>query len=154
MLINKILKNKVESYFKITNSLGIVNFDALYTSTSPKRLKRSVINVLERELTSLWKDILKSNIEVVELEPGYSTRNSSHKEAALIVSYNIKLDKRITDNMDTIMKMAQIINETLLEPNTLVYSNITADFDKTISFVLPGFLITCKINFFLFFSIK
>lgn len=133
----------VDSYFKISNSLGIVNFESLFIeeNNDTQKLDYSVIFSLEQKLTKLWKVLLKSYIDSVELETNYHISNNSQK-SVMLLSYNMKLDKRIIDDPSTIMKLAHLINMTLLEPNSTIYLNLTNDFNSTWSIIMPDFLIT------------
>jgi len=130
---------------KISNSLGIVNFDTLYDESLPKQLKTKVVDSIEGKLTRLWRGLLKSNIEKAELidyDLNFVTINKTSDPAFLILSYTLKLDTRIADDEATIMKISQIINSSLLTPNSLIYRNLTSDFNSAISFVLSNFKLT------------
>jgi hypothetical protein len=130
----------VDSYLKISQSIGVVDFETLLNET--REINNTAVVSVEDKLTNLWKNLLKSNIELVELEKNYQIRLNGTQKPIMVLSYNIKLDKRVVDDPSTIMKLAQIINMTLIEPKYNVYSNLTSEFNTTTSFVLPQFLIT------------
>ncbi len=137
-------------YLKITNSLGIVNFDALYTNSEPRTIKEEVTNTIQRKLLAIWRKILLSNIcnvELVDLElnnPNNKT-NDINNQATLIISYMLKFDPRIQNNMPIIMQLASIVNITLQYPNSIIYSNLTNEYNSSIAFILPDFKIACKL---------
>lgn len=130
--------------------MGILDFDSLFINENydTRQFKSTVIVSLEQKLTKLWKTLLKSNIDSVELDTNYQITNSSEK-SILLLSYNMKLDKRVVDDPTTIMKLAQLINMTLLEPNSIIYLNLTDNLNSSLSFIMPEFLITRKINIFI-----
>jgi hypothetical protein len=140
----------VNMYLKITNSLGIVNFDALYTNSEPRTIKEEVTNTIQRKLLAIWRKILLSNIcnvELVDLElnnPNNKT-NDINNQATLIISYMLKFDPRIQNNMPIIMQLASIVNITLQYPNSIIYSNLTNEYNSSIAFILPDFKIACKL---------
>ena len=133
-----------------------MNFNALYDESVPRQLKTKVVDSIESKLTRLWRGLLKSNIEnaeLVEYDLNFVTINKTSDPAVLILSYTLKLDRRIADDDATTMKIFQIINSTLLTPDSLIYRNLTSDFNATFSFILPDFKITRNSIFFAFFVI-
>jgi len=124
-----------------------VNFDLLYEKSEPKQLKKNFVDSIESQLTRLWRSILKSNIEnakLVNYDLNYVTINKTIDPAVLILSYTLKLDKRISNDNATVTKILEIINSTILTPNSLIYKNLTTGFTASVSFILPDFEISCN----------
>lgn len=131
---------------KVSRSLGIVNFDSLYSTTEQGKLKKEAIDSIQLKLTDLWQNLLRSNINNVKLidinlNPSI---NKTTNPSVLILSFLMRLDKRIADDMDEITKIIQLVNTTLTQPNTRVYSDIAGDFKTAISFVLGKFELNCN----------
>ena len=80
-------------------------------------------------------------MELVDYDLNFETVN---KTTVLILSYKLKLDKRIAENNATLTKIAHIINSTLLMPDSLIYRDLISNFNKSVSFILPDFIITRK----------
>ena len=104
------------------------------------------IDSIQLKLTDLWQNLLRSNINNVKLidinlNPSI---NKTTNPSVLILSFLMRLDKRIADDMDEITKIIQLVNTTLTQPNTRVYSDIAGDFKTAISFVLGNFELNCN----------
>lgn len=123
-----------------------MNFDGLYTTSELKKIKGEAVDSIQLRLTNLWKGLLRSNIadvKLVDLELNPSI-NTTTNPSVLILSFVMELDKRIAEDMDEVAKISRLVNTTLMQPNTRVYSEVAGDFESAISFVLRNYGINCN----------
>jgi hypothetical protein len=119
----------VDTFIKVSNSLG---FKAV-PDNNLMDYKKEIVKIVKDELLLNWKNLLFSNIQMINLDAG----DHNAEDHSIIVSYLIKLDPRISKNTPIIIKLADFINSTLHLNESLIYSNLTSNYSKIISFALP-----------------
>ena len=80
--------------------------------------KDTIIKIIQKDLLANWKNILFSNVQLIEFDSGEVSEDGS-----VVVTYMLKLDPRIAKNTSTITKLVDYINATLTFNETLIYSN-------------------------------
>jgi len=103
--------------------------------------KDTIIKIIQKDLLANWKNILFSNVQLIEFDSGEVSEDGS-----VVVTYMLKLDPRIAKNTSTITKLVDYINATLTFNETLIYSNLTTNYSAIISFALPFAQITIHLN--------
>jgi hypothetical protein len=138
-----------DSFIKISNSLGLINFNLskLFNiidknDRSSYVIKDEIVNLLETRLYESWKQKLLLYIQEIELYDislnmtdlnnnyNYFNKNKNihvhdNNNSILIVTYLIKLDPRIQQNTEIIYKIINIINETLIDNDSKIYDSLS-----------------------------
>ena len=111
--------------------------------------KDTIIKIIQKDLLANWKNILYSNVELIEFDSGEVSEDGS-----VVVTYMLKLDPRIAKNTSTITKLVDYINATLTFNETLIYSNLTRNYSEIVSFALPFAQITSEYFRYFFFCLN
>ncbi len=111
--------------------------------------KDTIIKIIQKDLLANWKNILFSNVQLIEFDSGEVSEDGS-----VVVTYMLKLDPRIAKNTSTITKLVDYINATLTFNETLIYSNLTTNYSAIISFALPFAQITSEYFKYFFFRLN
>ncbi len=91
----------VDTFIKVSNSLG---FKAV-PDNNLMDYKKEIVKIVKDELLLNWKNLLFSNIQMINLDAG----DHNAEDHSIIVSYLIKLDPRISKNTPIIIKLAGLL---------------------------------------------
>lgn len=159
-ILDKTKTKTVETYIKVPNSLGFrdLNLSAVFTDFAPNQtsysIENNLVESLQSQLLSRWRRLLYSNVQSIDLYDlslnlTYTGVDSIlANETILVVSYFMKLDPRISFVSQVIFKLLNIINSTLANPNSTIYSDILLT--NSSGFLITNPLISCKFEFFFF----